>query len=109
MPNTTIMETNRPLLGIWKIAFFVAAAAGNIAAAPADADKVYSVLRTGDLPGLRKLLENGISPNWADSRQITLLMGAATRWARAGGECLKHQRERDFGGGRRETALHEYI
>lgn len=62
---------------IWKIVICFAAAAGSIAAAPANADKLYSVLRAGDLPGLRKLLENGISTNLADSRQITPLMYAA--------------------------------
>ena len=71
------MESNRRLQGIWNIASCVAAAAGSIAAAPADADKLYFVLRAGDLFGLRELPEHWISPNKSDSRQITLLMYAA--------------------------------
>jgi N-acyl-D-amino-acid deacylase len=75
--GATLMGTNLRRRGIWNLALGVAAAAGIVAAAPADADKVYSVLRAGDLPGLRKVLENRLSPNWADSRQVTPLMYAA--------------------------------
>jgi ankyrin repeat protein len=71
------VESNRQLREIWKVAFCVAAAVGSIAAAPADADKLYAVLRAGDLSGLTKLLEHGISANASDSRQITPLMYAA--------------------------------
>ena len=37
------METNRSLPGMWRIAFCVAAAAGNIAAGPAGSGKLHSV------------------------------------------------------------------
>jgi ankyrin repeat protein len=47
-----------------------------IAATDSDADKVYSTLRAGDLPGLKKLLDHGISPDMKDGRQITPLMYA---------------------------------
>lgn len=39
--------------------------------------KLYAAIRANDLPGLKTLLASGISPNTADSRQITPLMAAA--------------------------------
>jgi N-acyl-D-amino-acid deacylase len=42
-----------------------------------DAGKLYSILRSGDLRGLKSALDQGINPNAPDSRQITPLMYAA--------------------------------
>src|SRR6266566_5221938 len=42
-----------------------------------NADKLYSVLRGGDLRGLKSLLDQGISPDTPDRNQITPLMYAA--------------------------------
>jgi ankyrin repeat protein len=47
------------------------------AAAESDSAKLYAVIRAGDLAGLKTLLDQGISPNTADDRQITPLMMAA--------------------------------
>jgi len=46
-------------------------------AADTDSDKVYPVIRAGDLGGLKVILDQGIGANTVDSRQITPLMYAA--------------------------------
>ena len=46
-------------------------------AAAGDTEKLYSLVRAGDLSGLKALLDGGVSPNARDSREITPLMYAA--------------------------------
>ena len=58
------------------IAILVALASFS-ASAQENPDKLYSVLRAGDLSGLKALLDEGISPNVPDSRGVTPLMNAA--------------------------------
>jgi ankyrin repeat protein len=58
-------------------AFLAVAATGVAARIDGDTDKLYSVLRNGDLAGLQKFLDQGISANARDGRQITPLMYAA--------------------------------
>jgi ankyrin repeat protein len=42
-----------------------------------DHEKLYAAIRSGDMAGLKALLDSGISANAADGRQITPLMDAA--------------------------------
>jgi ankyrin repeat protein len=55
----------------------LAALAAVVAGAQDNLDKLYAVIRAGDLPGLRSLLDHGVSPNSADSRGVTPLMNSA--------------------------------
>jgi len=58
--------------------YFVALASGLAApAAGSDSEKLYAAIRAGDLSGLKALLDEGVSPNARDSREITPLMYAA--------------------------------
>jgi len=60
------------------VLYFAALAWG--VAAPAqgsDSEKLYAVIRAGDLNGLKALLDGGASPNARDSKDITPLMYAA--------------------------------
>ena len=46
-------------------------------AADTDSDKVYAVIRAGDLGGLKVILDHGMGANTVDWRQITPLKYAA--------------------------------
>jgi ankyrin repeat protein len=61
-------------------------------AAESDSEKLYAVIRAGDLSGLKALLDGGISPNAADSREITPLMYAAEVGSVAGMRMLVEHR-----------------
>jgi hypothetical protein len=77
------METNRPLRGIWKIAFCVVAVAGNIAAA--SADKLYSVMVCAEKAAAveAEALERG--EVLAD--KILALAGVEIEWRKQGRSC----------------------
>jgi ankyrin repeat protein len=61
------------------ICLCLAALAASVAgrAAESDSEKLYAVIRAGDLSGLKELLDRGVSPNARDNREITPLMYAA--------------------------------
>src|SRR5438874_10656 len=40
-------------------------------------DKLFTAIRANDLAGIKTLLDHGVSPNAADSKQVTALMYAA--------------------------------
>ncbi len=61
----------------WLAALLALWAASLPARAAGDADRLYSAIRANDLQALAALLDQGVSPNAADSRQITPLMAAA--------------------------------
>jgi ankyrin repeat protein len=55
----------------------VAALGTAVACAQDNSEKLYETIRAGDLPALKTLLDQGVSPNEADSRGVTPLMNAA--------------------------------
>lgn len=79
--GTTFMENNRPLRGMWRIAFCIAAAAGNIAAAPADAASSVTVcvekaaaveeevLERGEISAGKILAWIGLEVEWRNQRR----------------------------------------
>jgi ankyrin repeat protein len=65
--------------GKWMLLYVAALAAAHAAESDPESDnhKLCSVIRAGDLGGLTALLEQGITPDVRDSREITPLMYAA--------------------------------
>jgi ankyrin repeat protein len=59
------------------LCFVALAPSVNAQAGESDSEKLYAAIRAGDLSGLKMLLDEGISPNARDSRDITPLMYAA--------------------------------
>jgi ankyrin repeat protein len=48
-----------------------------VAGAQDNSETLYAMIRAGDLPGLKTVLDQGATPNAADSRGVTPLMNAA--------------------------------
>jgi ankyrin repeat protein len=59
------------------VSCLVLGAACVLASAQTSDDKLYTAIRANDLPGLKALLNQGVSANSADRREITPLMYAA--------------------------------